>query len=208
MELGSYINVEVALFKAQDKYFDKYSLEKCFFWFGLYRIIQWSFRCHCQGFTAEKIYACFWLCYFILKQELWTTNSPGRSCCSNIMWLLFKFCLFNYARSWRTQPNLVSSWLPHSELSLPKSIGFPGGSDGKESTCNVTDPNLIPGSERSPGEGKATHPLVSLPGKSRGWRSLPGYSPWGRKVSDMTERLHSHFLSKSSGLLFLYTFCL
>ena len=31
MELGSYINVEVALFKAQDKYFDKYSLEKCFF---------------------------------------------------------------------------------------------------------------------------------------------------------------------------------
>ena len=34
---------------------------------------------------------------------------------------------------------------------------------------------------------------VSLPGESHGWRSLVGYSPWGYKESDMTERLH--FLS-------------
>ena len=33
--------------------------------------------------------------------------------------------------------------------------------------------------------------LVFLPGKSRGWRSLVGYSSWGRKESDTTERLHS-----------------
>ena len=32
--------------------------------------------------------------------------------------------------------------------------GFPGGSAGKESTCNAGDPGLIPGSGRSPGEGK------------------------------------------------------
>ena len=32
---------------------------------------------------------------------------------------------------------------------------------------------------------------VLLPGKSRGWRSLIDYRPWGRKESDMTERLHS-----------------
>ena len=31
--------------------------------------------------------------------------------------------------------------------------GFPGGSDDKESVCNVGDPGLIPGSGRSPGEG-------------------------------------------------------
>ena len=31
---------------------------------------------------------------------------------------------------------------------------------------------------------------VLLPGISHGWRSLVGYSPWGRKVSDMTEQLH------------------
>ena len=34
---------------------------------------------------------------------------------------------------------------------------------------------------------------VLLPGKSHGQRSLVGCSPWGRKVSDMTERLHFHF---------------
>ena len=30
---------------------------------------------------------------------------------------------------------------------------------------------------------------VFLPGESHGERSLVGYSPWGRKESDMTERL-------------------
>ena len=38
------------------------------------------------------------------------------------------------------------------------------------------------------------HPTpVHLPGKSHGWRSLVGCSPWGRKESGMTERLHFHF---------------
>ena len=38
------------------------------------------------------------------------------------------------------------------------------------------------------------HPTpVLLPGKSHEWRSLEGYSPWGRWGSDTTERLHSHF---------------
>ena len=32
-----------------------------------------------------------------------------------------------------------------------------------------------------------------LPGKSHGWRSLIGYSPWGCKESDTTELLHFHF---------------
>ena len=34
---------------------------------------------------------------------------------------------------------------------------------------------------------------VPLPGKSHGRRSLVGCSPWGRKESDMTERLPFHF---------------
>ena len=32
-------------------------------------------------------------------------------------------------------------------------MGFPGGSEGKESACNIGDSGLIPGSERSPGGG-------------------------------------------------------
>ena len=36
---------------------------------------------------------------------------------------------------------------------------------------------------------------VSLPGESHGWRSLVGYSPWGRKESDTTKGLHFLLLS-------------
>ena len=39
----------------------------------------------------------------------------------------------------------------------------------------------------------------TLPGKSHGQRSLVGYSPWGRKQSDTTERLHFHFHFKLVG---------
>ena len=34
--------------------------------------------------------------------------------------------------------------------------GFPGGSDSKESACNVEDPGSIPGSGRSTGEGNGS----------------------------------------------------
>ena len=38
------------------------------------------------------------------------------------------------------------------------------------------------------------HPTpVLLPGKSHGWRSLVGCSPWGLWESDSTEQLHFHF---------------
>ena len=39
-----------------------------------------------------------------------------------------------------------------------KSLGFPGGSDGKDSARNAGDPGSIPGSGRSPGEGNG-YPL-------------------------------------------------
>ena len=67
---------------------------------------------------------------------------------------------------------------------------FPGGSDGKASAYNVGDPGSIPGSGRSPVEGNGNPLQYSCLGKSHGWRSLVGYCPWGRKESEMTERLH------------------
>ena len=40
-------------------------------------------------------------------------------------------------------------------------------------------------------EGRKWQPIpVLLPGEYHGGRSLVGYSPWGRKESDTTERLH------------------
>ena len=56
--------------------------------------------------------------------------------------------------------------------------GFPGGPMVKNSPPNAGDMCSIPGLGRPPGGG-AAH-----------WqRSLMGYSPWGHKESDMTERL-------------------
>ena len=44
------------------------------------------------------------------------------------------------------------------------------------------------------------HPTPVLwPGKSHGQRSLEGCSPWGHWGSDMTERLHFHFLPSRIG---------
>ena len=58
---------------------------------------------------------------------------------------------------------------------------FPGGSDGKASAYNVGDPGSIPGSGRSRRRKWQPAPVL-LPGESHGWRSLVGYSPWGRRV--------------------------
>ena len=43
-------------------------------------------------------------------------------------------------------------------LPTPVILGFPGGSAGKESACNVEDLGSIPGTGRSPGEGNS-YPL-------------------------------------------------
>ena len=42
---------------------------------------------------------------------------------------------------------------------------------------------------------------VFLPAEPHGQRSLAGYSPWGRKESGMTERLHFHFQGKNNELM-------
>ena len=47
-------------------------------------------------------------------------------------------------------------------------------------------------------KGMATPP-VFLPGESHGQKSLVGYSPWGRKESDMTEQL-THTYGEYGGL--------
>jgi len=67
---------------------------------------------------------------------------------------------------------------------------LPGGSAGKESTCNAGDLGSIPGLGRSPGEGKGCwNTPVFWPGEFHGL-----YSPWGHKESDTTERLSLHLL--------------
>ena len=105
------------------------------------------------------------------------------------------------------------------------SLGFPGGSVGKESTCNAGNPSLISGSRRSPEEGigyPLQHSWVSLvaqlvknpPAMRETWVRSLGWedslkkvtathssmlaSPWGHSKSDTTETFHfqSKFSSK------------
>ena len=68
-------------------------------------------------------------------------------------------------------------------------MGFPGGSDGKESARNVGDLGLIPGLRRSPGGGHGNPLQYSCLENPHGQRNLMGYSPWGHKELDMTEQL-------------------
>ena len=79
-------------------------------------------------------------------------------------------------------------------------MGFPGGSDGKESTFSAGDLDLISGLERSPREGHDNRLHYSCLEKPHEQRSLVGYSPWGCKDSDMTEQLSpAHKLSYRAG---------
>ena len=62
-------------------------------------------------------------------------------------------------------------------LPTPVFLGFPGGTEGKESTRNSGDLGLIPGLGRSPGGGHGNALQYSCLGSPTGKRSLVGYSP-------------------------------
>ena len=75
---------------------------------------------------------------------------------------------------------------------ISRYMGFPSGSIGKESTCNVGDLDLIPGLERSSGGGHGNPLQYSCLENPHGQRSLVNYRPWGHKELDMTEQLSAH----------------
>ena len=76
---------------------------------------------------------------------------------------------------------------------------FPDGSALKNLPANARatrDVGLSPGSRKIPWRKKWQPTPVLLPGESHGQRSLAGYSPWGRKESDMDEHCaHMHTCS-------------
>jgi len=70
-------------------------------------------------------------------------------------------------------------------------MGFPGGSAGKETTCNVGDLGSIPELGRSLGGGRGNPLQYSCLENPHGQRSPMGYSPWGHKESDTIEPLNT-----------------
>ena len=69
--------------------------------------------------------------------------------------------------------------------------GFPGGSDGKASACNVGDLGQSLGWEDSLEKEMAMHSCI-LAWKISQTEVPVGYTPWGHKESDTTEWLHFH----------------
>ena len=65
------------------------------------------------------------------------------------------------------------------------SVGFPGGSDGKESACNA-------GVRKIAWRRKWQPTPVFLLEEFHGLKSLVSYSPWGRKESDISMGSYPH----------------
>ena len=91
-------------------------------------------------------------------------------------------------------PSDFDSWVRkiywrRDRIPIPVFLGFPHGSDGKESAYDARDLGSIPGLWKSPGGGRGNPLQYSSLETPQGQRSLMGYSPWGHKESDMTEQL-------------------
>ena len=77
-------------------------------------------------------------------------------------------------------------------LRTPVFMGFPGGSDNKESACNVRDLGSITGLGKSPRGGWGNPLQYSCLENPHGQRSLVGYSARGHKHLDTTEWLSTY----------------
>ena len=74
---------------------------------------------------------------------------------------------------------------------LPGHAKIHGGSDSKESACDVGDLDSIPGLRKSPGEGSGNPLQYACLENTQGQRSLMNYNPWGLKELDTTEQLNT-----------------
>ena len=80
-------------------------------------------------------------------------------------------------------------WSDLAVAAARMTIGFRGGSDGKESTWNKGNLGSIPGLGRSPGGGHGNPLQYSCLENPPEQRNLVGYSPWGCKESATIEQL-------------------
>ena len=74
-----------------------------------------------------------------------------------------------------------------NRLPTPVFLGFPGGSDGKETACNAGDLGSVPRLGRSPGGGHGNPLQYSCLENPQGQMSLVGYSPWCQKELETAE---------------------
>ena len=141
---------------------------------------------------------------FIVSQKDWifTGRSDAKAKAPNfghLMWRadsLDKTLMLGKTEGKRRRRQQRMKWLDSitdsKDTNLSKlweTVGFPSGSDGKESTCNADDLGSIPGSGRSSGGGYSNLIHYSYLENPHGQKSLGGYSPLVHKELDMTEQL-------------------
>ena len=83
-----------------------------------------------------------------------------------------------YSHLFRNFPQFVALW--HN---ISNHLGFPGGSVGKEFTCNTGDAGLIPGPGRSPGGGHGNslqYSCLENPMDRRAWQASTGWQGFHR----------------------------
>ena len=95
------------------------------------------------------------------------------------------------------ETHLTSSHTPY---------GFPGGSDGKASSCNAGDQGAIPGLGRSPGEGNGNPLQYSCLENPMGggalWATVHGVAKSRTQLSNFVFTHYKHLESKLSGFMF------
>ena len=91
---------------------------------------------------------------------------------------------------WSVIVSSLENWSLCVLYSVMVILDFPRGSDGKASAYSAGDPGSIPGLGRSSGEGNGNPLQYSCLENPMDRGSVVGYSAWGRKESDTTERLH------------------
>ena len=128
----------------------------------------------------------------------WNENGPFQSCghcwVFQICWHIE--CSIFTASSFRIWNSSTGNGLDHSfeKMRLPWWFRW-------SSVClQCRRPRFDPWVGKIPWRRKWQPTAVFLPGKSHGWKSLVGYSPWGHKESDTTEQLH--FLDKMKKVTF------
>ena len=130
----------------------------------------------------------------LCSENLWSQSSFSATLSTPTQSELPSSRAFLVAQLVKNPPAMQEDSIPGSGRSpgegigypLPVFLGFPGGSDGKESACNVGDLSLIPGLGRSPGGGHGNPLQYSC--LEYGQRSLEGYNPWGHKELDVNEQ--------------------
>ena len=114
-------------------------------------------------------------------KPVWTSYSTFPQHLYSTLWVL----------NWWPNEEMMPKWFQPSAFrhthknKYLKKMGFPGGSVVKNPPAKQ-ETQVQSLSQEDPWRKKWQPTPIFLPGKSHGWKSLVGYSPWGHTESDTT----------------------